>query len=741
MTDPHALDRLCALYGIAVEYTDQLGRHIVVPRATKIALLAAMGVRADSSADATRALEEREDQAWRRILAPVQVVRENEKPICIGLTLPAAQAARQLVWTLTLENGEQLRGLIRAHELMRLAERKIAGHAYVNYGFDLPHTPGCGYHRFELAGDGLTLNESMSLIVAPLTCYQPPVLSGINRVWGLAVQLYALRSRRNWGMGDYSDLKNLIETAGRAGAAIVGVNPLHALFPHHPAHASPYSPSSRQYHNILYLDVEAIADFGECRAARETVAGREFKMRLRAVRAATLVDYEAVAALKLPVLGQLYRHFCERHLACETSRGQAFQAFQTAGGDALLRQALFEALQEHFHAQDSSLWSWQKWPEVYRDPDSQAIAAFHIRHRERVEFYQYLQWQTELQLAAVSESSIQLKLGVGLYQDLAVSVDPGGADVWANQNLYALSASIGSPPDAISIDGQNWGLPPFNPQYLAQAAYAPFIAMLRTTMRHAGALRIDHVMGLMRLFWIPQGAAPKDGTYVFYPFADLLGILALESRRNQCLVVGEDLGNVPQQVPAALVPLGVLSYRLLYFEKSSTEDFKAPADYHGAALVAVSTHDLPTLAGFWQGADLATRAQLNLFPSDSYHARQVDNRAQERARLLLALEREQLLPASVNMRLLSMPEMSTELVAAIHSYLARTPAKVMVVQIEDLLGQVEQVNLPGTTSEYPNWRRKLSLTMEHWNTDARVNAVMEALQRERAATLRNAVPQ
>lgn len=733
MINQRSLDRLCALYGIATEFTDQLGRHIVVPRSTKIAVLAEMGVKVASSADAAHAIEKYEHRAWCRTLAPVQVVQENEKPIRIYLTLPADQAAQQFTWTLTTESGEQLRGRIHPRELVILAERRINGKSFVKYGFDLPRAPGSGYHRIELENVGRALNACMSLIVAPGRCYQPPVLCGNGRVWGTTVQLYAIRSRRNWGMGDYTDLKNLIETCGRAGAAIVGVNPLHALFPHNPAHASPYSPSSRRCHNILYLDVEAVADFNECRAALEAVAATEFQMRLRKSREATLVDYEEVAAIKLPILGQLYRHFLDRHLACESSRGQAFREFQAAGGDVLRSQALFDALQEHFHAQDSSMWGWPKWPASYRNPGSGAVAAFHSRHQQRVEFYQYLQWQAELQLTAVGECSSQLKLGVGLYQDLAISVDPGGAEAWANQNLYALSASIGSPPDAISTDGQDWGLPPFIPQHLTEAAYAPFIATLRNNMRHAGALRIDHVMGLMRLFWIPRDAPPNDGTYVSYPFTDLLGILALESQRNHCLVIGEDLGNVSQEVPEALGPLGVLSYRLLYFEKTSSEDFKAPADYPSAALVAVSTHDLPTLTGFWQGFDLNTRTQLNLFPSDAYLAQQIVNRTQDRARLLMALEREELLPESVKVRPVSMPEMSTELVAAIHIYLARTPAKVMMVHIEDLLGQIEQVNLPGTTNEYPNWRRKLSLTLEDWRADARIKTVAEALCREREA--------
>ncbi|HSO06194.1 MAG TPA: malto-oligosyltrehalose synthase, partial [Pelomicrobium sp.] len=320
---------------------------------------------------------------------------------------------------------------------------------------------------------------------------------------------------------------------------------------------------------------------------------------------------------------------------------------------------------------------------------------------------------------------------VGVYQDLAVSIDRAGAEAWGWQHLYAETASIGAPPDDFNLNGQDWGLPPLIPQRLAESGYAPFIAMLRAAMRHAGALRIDHVMGLRRLFWVPPGGKPADGTYVNYPFDDLLGILALESQRNHCLVIGEDLGTVPDEVRAALAPLGVLSYRLLLFEKNGEGNFRMPEEYPAQALVAASTHDLPTLKSYWQGHDLDLRAQLALYPDEETRAAQVVNRAQDRARLLVALERAGLLPEGMTVHPVSAPEMTQELTLAIHTFIARTPAKVLMVQMEDVLGQLEQVNLPGTTDQHPNWRRKLPLNLEEWPQDPRVAALAEALQRER----------
>ena len=327
-------------------------------------------------------------------------------------------------------------------------------------------------------------------------------------------------------------------------------------------------------------------------------------------------------------------------------------------------------------------------------PRRPRFASYAEAHAERVEFYEYLQWQAELQLEAVGRRSMELGLGVGLYQDLAVSVDRGGAEAWANQDLYAIAASVGAPPDDFNLHGQDWGLPPLAPERLRAAAYAPFIATLRANMRHAGALRIDHVMALARLYWVPQGAAPREGAYVHYPFEDLVGIVALESHRNRCMVIGEDLGTVPDEVRATLTRVGILSYRVLLFERQQSGDFKPPAEYPADSLVTATTHDLPTLAGYWEGRDLALRRELGLYPSEEVRQAQVGARAQDRARLLRALEREGLLPEGASVDPASLPQMTRALMLKIHAFLARSRARVLVVQPEDVLQLREQVNLP-----------------------------------------------
>jgi (1->4)-alpha-D-glucan 1-alpha-D-glucosylmutase len=730
MNDPKTLEQLSKHYGIAAEYTDNWGQRYLTSAETQRALLTAMGVPVAGEEDRRRSLEAAELRPWQRLLAPVQVIRMPADAPRIELNLPRDRRETGFNWALLLENGQRHEGQLWPRDFEILAQHP--GGVYMRYGFPLPFLPEPGYHRFELVQcDNPAHSASMSLIVAPERCYQPPVLGDQDRVWGFALQLYGLRSQRNWGIGDFSDLKPVLEDAAQLGASMVGLNPLHALFPDNPNHVSPYSPSSRLFFNILYLDVTAIPDFNECPIVQDIVNDPQFQAQLRALRARDLVEYQAIGETKLSILERLYRHFREQHLNTGSPYGQAFRGFQRAEGETLRQQALFEALQAHFHETDPEVWGWPAWPEIYRNPGSEAVAAFAESHGEQVEFYEYLQWRTASQLEEAGRRSLELGLGIGLYQDLAVSVNGGGGEAWANQDLYALGARIGAPPDALGPLGQDWGLPPLNPIPLRESAYRPFIAMLRKNMRWAGALRIDHVMGLMRLFWIPAGGTPAEGAYVSYPLEDLLGILALESQRNRCLIIGEDLGTVPDAVRAALAPMGVLSYRLFYFEKESDGSFKAPDSYPRQALVAITTHDLPTLNGYWQGTDLGLRDELNLITSQQQRDAQIIERARDRAHLRMALERQGLLPADISVHGISVPTMTPELARAVHVYLARSPAQVMSVQLEDVFTQLEQVNLPGTMDEYPNWRRKLALNLEDWISDSRLQSLAEALREER----------
>lgn len=725
-----ALDRLAAFAGILPEYFDVGGVRHVTSETTKRVLLATMGIDAATDAQASAALADYERRAWTRRLPPVAVFTVEEPTLAIALTLPAALARRQLGWTLTRETGEVVRGTLTPERSPAMAERRLGEMQFTRYRYDLTAAgvaPAEGYHRFELDADTDAERAATTLIVAPARCYRPPALAGDGRVWGLALQLASLRSRRNWGSGDFGDLTALIDFAADAGAGAIALNPLHALKAVEPQQASPYSPSSRLFGNPLYLDIEAIPEFAICELARRAVAEAGFQAQLRALRATELVDFAGLAAAKREILELLYRCFRDRHRGTGDARDAAFEAFLAGGGEALRGHALFEAIAEKLHAEGlTGAADWRRWPEPLRDAHGAAAARFAKENAERVELHAYLQWQFEAQLDAAAARAADRGLGVGLLHDLAVGIDPGGSERWSDPRLYASVAAVGAPPDVYQPAGQNWGLPPLIPDGLRDAAYAPFIATLRRNMRGAGALRIDHVMGLLRLYWVPDGAGAQAGAYVGYPFDDLLGVLALESQRNRCLVVGEDLGTVPPEVVAGMRRCGILSLRPLYFESGPDGEVVGPERFLHEAVVSIGTHDLPTLRGYWQGHDLDVRRSLGQFAAPGALDAQRSLREADRARILRALQREGLLEGVENPR-----AWSPTLADAVHRFLARTPTKLLLFAMEDVFGQIEQINVPGTIDEHPNWRRKLAHELEDWVREPGVRALIDAVGRER----------
>jgi 4-alpha-glucanotransferase len=432
----------------------------------------------------------------------------------------------------------------------------------------------------------------------------------------------------------------------------------------------------------------------------------------------------------LPILERLHGSFRDTHLAEPTPRGRAFRAFCSAIGQELWRHAIFEALSEHQQRAGAGT-DWRLWPERLRKPDDPEVAAFAREHAERVEFFQYLQWVADLQLAEAAYRARAAGMPIGLYRDLAVATDPGGAAAWAGQGCILDAVSVGAPPDLFNLNGQSWGIAPFSPIGLVEAAYAPFIANLRANMRHAGAVRIDHVMGLMHLYCIPPGGGP--GAYVSYPFEDLLRIVALESRRHGCIVIGEDLGTVPDEFRPAMQAAGILSYRLFYFERDGNGRFLPPDGYPVEALVAATTHDLPTLAGFWIGRDQLWRARLRLYPDEAALRDDRQQRARDREELVAALRRQQLLPG-MNKADEASCDALRELTLAVHCYLASTPGRILMLQLEDVLGEIEQPNLPGTIDEHPNWRRRARLTVEEIVAEPAAQALVAALRGRRRRT-------
>lgn len=663
-----ALRKLSQRLGVETQYHDQYGNWHQVPEATLRSLCDALGAAGTESRDGRR-------------LPGAIVVTARRTSTTIQLSLDDAAHRRR--WTLREENGTEHRGELIDRRALRL-----------------PASLPPGYHHLELSGRSKSSPTATALIMVPARAYMPAQLRS-NRVWGISSQLYALRSPRNWGIGDFSDLDALVVRAAALGADVVGINPLHALFPEEPERASPYSPSSRLFVNPLYLDIEAIEDFAECPEVQQLTAISRFSSRRRKLQNLPLVDYRAVARLKRDALRLLHLLFRQRHLQRRgDGRAAEFRAYQKRAGPALRRFATFHVLRESLAGSDKPR-AWHDWPQRWRDPNDPAVAEFARRHLDEIECLEYQQWQAERQLARAAHGAREMPMAIGLYQDLAVGFDPDGADAWAAQDIVARGWTIGAPPDAWSPKGQDWGLSPLNPRRLQASGYASFIETLRANMRHAGALRIDHILGLKRLFWVPDGGVPADGAYVRYPFADLLGIVALESVRQRCLVVGEDLGTVPPGFSAQLQRRSILSYRLLYFTRDAHNKFLPPNRYPRQALAAISTHDLPTFTGYWHGDDIALRKRLALYPEKSDARRDAIARATDRRALIAALKRSRLATRPGEMPL-----------TAVHRFLARTPSLIVIAQIEDLLGVHQQVNVPGTVDQHPNWRRKLPLSVD-----------------------------
>ncbi|HYG87415.1 MAG TPA: 4-alpha-glucanotransferase [Azospirillum sp.] len=731
------LDRLADLVGIEPFYHDIWGNRRETSRDTQVALISAMGLDVGSDEAIARSLRTVEERAWRRMLPPVLVLDEGA-PLAVPVSAPVGLGDAALIWTLTEEQGAEHRGELGFGTLPVDGTATLDGLAFERRILTAPRPLPLGYHtlRVEVRPRGLggALEGSIPLIVAPQRCVLPEEVVPGGRTWGIGVQLYSLKSADDWGIGDFDDLGRFAETAGALGAGLVGLNPLHALFPSDPNHYGPYSPSNRTFLNVFYIDVEAVPDLGEAPAARDAIAQEAFRRDLAAARAAELVDYPAVARLKLPVLGLLYASFRANHLkeGDISPRGQAFRAFQRQMGPALHRHALFDTLHEHFYAADPGRWAWQTWPEEYRCPESPAVEEFARDHAERIEFFEYLQWEADRQLEQAALRGKRAGLSVGFYRDLAVAGHPGGASAWANPKVLVQGANVGAPPDQFNMKGQNWGLTPFSPVALHEAAYEPFIRLVRANMRHAGALRIDHVMALKHLFWIPADGG--DGAYVQYPFEDLVRIIALESRRQDCIVIGEDLGTVPEGFRPAMQKAGILSYRVLYFERASDGGFLPPAAYPSEAMVTITTHDLATFKGFWTGHDLEWRRRLNLYPSKEAQDKDTWDRGVDRWRLLQALSREGMKPASYPTDDGNQPY-SRELVEAAHRYLATTAGRIVMVQIEDALGEIEQPNLPGTIDQHPNWRRRLGPSVEEIARDEGLKALAVAVTAARGQSL------
>lgn len=563
---------------------------------------------------------------------------------------------------------------------------------------------------YDVAGDGA---EMLRLIAAPSRVYQTAALSDGLRLNGLTTHLYALRSQRNWGIGDFTDLRDLMAYAGDKKLDFVGINPLHALFTARPAFASPYSPSSCEWLNPIYLDIERIGAFEYSEKARRWLVQRNIRQRIEALRLTGSVAYTAVWTLKRDALQQAFDAFEQEDCAAAQQERRAFATFVSEKGAALEGYGLFEALDQYYGSPDAV--GWCVWPSEFRQPDSAAVADFMRLHAREVRFYMWLQWLCAKQLAEVQAAAKANDINLGIYGDLAVGVAAGGADTWLNRSDYCMDMSIGAPPDPLGPSGQNWNLPPLNPLGLKRNGYEKFIRLVRENMRYYGVLRIDHVMALCRLWWV-SGQQADEGAYVHYDAEVMFAVLALESHRNRCVVIGEDLGIVPDEARRLLERYGVFSYKVMYFSKNA-DGFELPEQYPEQALTVVSTHDVAPLAGYWCGKDLALMHRLGTIADDEAFQTAWQQRQADKEDVFAKLKQTGCLPQEMPMP----SEMNETLMSALHRYAAMSNSKLYAVQLENLLGVSDNLNVPGVAAGYPNWAMKMPLDLEDFGRHETMN--------------------
>ena len=659
MTD-EALRALALEAGLQPRWTDNTGAECEVSVDTLRAALAALGLPARSAAEVAEA----------RVRLATEI-SAAAPPIAIG-------RAGECVALAGAPSGSRVR-----------IEYELGGAADVRLDEQgrLPRIGRPGYHRLFLE------DREIALAIAPARARTIEEAADGGRIWGIAAQIYGLRRRGDGGLGHFGAVGELAESAARRGADLVALSPAHALFLADDNHYTPYSPSSRLFNNVLYADPADV--FGAYRVA--AVAARS---AADAPDVSGLIDWPGVAGARARLLRALYDDFCATDMKVLSARATDFVAFRAAGGEAIESHARFEALHEREFHRDFTKWNWRDWSPGLRDADSREVAQFARENARDVGFHVFAQWLVDRSMARAQGRALEAGMKVGLLSDLAVGMNAGGSHAWSRPNDVLLGLAIGAPPDMLAPLGQNWGLTTFSPRALRASAYAPFLATLRAAMRNAGGVRIDHVMGLVRLWLVPDGAPATEGVYLSYPTDDLLALLRLESRRHAAIVIGEDLGTVPFGLRERLAREGVAGLRVLQFERN-LDRFNPPDWYPATAVAMTATHDTATIDGWWRGRDIAARAELEQLPPGQTSAQCETARAHER---------DMAWRAFVEARVADGPQPvsddSGRALDAATRFVAQTPAALAILPLEDALGLRDQPNMPGTTTEYPNWRRR-----------------------------------
>ena len=679
--DDGLIDRLATAAGIQPEWWQLDGTHHRVTPETKRALLKAMRIAAETAAEATDSLTRLQRERDLRSL-PASTLLTAGSPGTVQLALPERRGDRTVCLSITLEDGSSRRLEFTQGELQEFRRVEIRGDSVRHLAIPLPALPA-GYHAASFEGDA----EECRLIVSPQTCFLPESIAKGAKLFGLTSHLYALRHDGDAGIGDFETLSLFCEAAARLGGSVAGINPLHHLFPTDRERASPYQPSDRRFIDPIYIDLAALDTLVNSPRMRAVLDDTDALSRLRD---RAYVDYPSVWSLKRSALAAAFADFQK-----SSSLGAAFDAYRKGAGQALQRHAIYEAMADEIGTVDL-----RHWPDEWRRPDTGAVSAFAAANASAVAFAAWLQWIADGQLADAAKRARSAGLELGIYRDLALGAALDGGEIWASPERFAAAVSLGAPPDPFSRDGQVWQLAPFEPHALKQSAYDPFRAVLAANMRHAGILRVDHILGYMRQFWVPAGAAGKDGAYVSFPLDVLLAITAIESERAQCTIIGEDLGTVPDGLRERMAGANILSYRVLWFEKDG-ERFRPPNRYPPLSVSCLSSHDLPTLIGWRRGRDIEIQRETGrLQPAELTAA--LEARRGEARSLTEAMEQAGL----------QVGETDADVMAGAHELIAQTPSALVFIQADDLFAETEPLNVPGTDRERPNWRRRQSASID-----------------------------
>ncbi len=660
--DDAAVREVARLAGVATEWIDALDHPRTVEIGSLRAILSALGYPCDTDSACA--------DSRARLSAAAATNERSLITATVGQPIRLPGLPGEAAGEIRFENGGRADARLRS----------TADGAVLTTSIEEP-----GYHHLRVA------DREVMVAVAPRRCVTANDIAPGERPWGLSVQLYALRHAGDGGIGNTTALRSLLARAATQGADAIALSPTHSLFPADPARFSPYSPSSRLFFNPLLADPADV--FGSVRIAGISSNAAD----IHALENAKLIDWPQAARHKYALLARLHDDFAANDLVQETALARDFRAFVADGGALLRQHALFEALHRRWFAADPPLWSWTEWPAEWRDPASSRVMQYAAAEPRALDYHLFLQWIAHRSFSAAQADARRGGMRIGLISDLAIGMDRGGSHAWAQQKDLLLGLNVGAPPDAFNQRGQDWGLTAFSPQALTAQGFAPFLATLRAVLRHAGGVRIDHAMGLMRLWLIPHGAAPAEGAYLSYPLDDLLRLVALESHRHRAIVIGEDLGTVPPEFRERMAAAGMAGMDVLWFQRNKT-GFLPPSEWRADAIAMTSTHDLPTVAGWWKGADIETRESLGL-ASDA--AAERAQRNSDRKVLWRAFKTAQ--AASGNPPAVEDTERVGDCAV---QFVAKAAAALTLIPLEDMLGSTEQPNLPGTVDEHPNWRRR-----------------------------------